>query len=271
MKMETINLVFCDVDGTLLNDRKQCPKENIDAIKALRKQGIQFGISTGRPVANVMAAIIGWGLLNEVDYIIGSNGAEVYSYATGKKDLYFNLEAETIKNIEKLYHDLNVSVTVYEGVVLRVNRVTDRLIKQAKLHDLKYQVTDFSKDITHSYPKVLLMMEAEYQATVLTHAYHYSSQKYRVFPSSPNLLECVHPSLSKAFGITKIMEEKGLSKDNVLCFGDTTNDIEMLEEFVGVCMANSTDDAKEVAKYSTANNNEAGVSKFINKYILKKI
>lgn len=268
--MEKIKLIFCDVDGTLLNDTKQCSQENIDAIKAIRKKGIVFGIATGRPIANVLSALVEWGLLDEVDYIIGSNGAEVYHCATAKTDLYFALEADTIRNIERLYHDLDVTVSVYEGTKLWVNKISNRLTKQSDSHRLKYQVIDFKKEIKHAYPKVLLMMEADYQARALTYAYNFPSQNYRIFPSSPNLLECVNPQLSKSFGITKIMEQHALTKGNVLCFGDTSNDIEMLKDFVGVWMANGTEDAKLVSKYTTLDNNHAGVAVFINQYILNQ-
>ncbi|MFI3284162.1 MAG: Cof-type HAD-IIB family hydrolase [Erysipelotrichaceae bacterium] len=265
--MEKIKIVLTDVDGTLLDDEKQCPLLNVEAIKKLKDKGIYFGISTGRPVAAVLELMISWDLSQNIDFIIGSNGAEVYHMSTGQLDQYNVLEPQVVRSIAKLYGDLDLAVTAYEGTTLLTNKVLPRMKKQATLHKLNYKLTDFSK-IEKSYPKVLLIMEADYQQSVLTHAYALQSSQYRIFASSPVLLECVHPELSKAFGIHKLIKGLGISAKEVLCFGDTTNDLEMLESFVGVCVSNGTQDAKAVSKYETISNNEGGVGHFLNKYIL---
>ena len=41
MEMD-IKLVACDLDGTLLNDKGEVSKENLDAIKTLAKKGIYY-------------------------------------------------------------------------------------------------------------------------------------------------------------------------------------------------------------------------------------
>lgn len=43
-----IKAVFFDIDGTLLNDRKQVQKSTQDAIANMKKQGIFVGVATGQ-------------------------------------------------------------------------------------------------------------------------------------------------------------------------------------------------------------------------------
>lgn len=42
-----IKAVFFDIDGTLLNDRKNVQKSTIKAIRNLKDQGILVGLATG--------------------------------------------------------------------------------------------------------------------------------------------------------------------------------------------------------------------------------
>lgn len=43
-----IKAVFFDIDGTLLNDRKNVQQSTLKAINSLKKQGIFVGVATGR-------------------------------------------------------------------------------------------------------------------------------------------------------------------------------------------------------------------------------
>ncbi|WP_312458676.1 HAD family hydrolase [Proteiniclasticum sp.] len=46
--MNKIKLICIDVDGTLYNDDKNIPEENIRAIQKAHEKGIQIAITTGR-------------------------------------------------------------------------------------------------------------------------------------------------------------------------------------------------------------------------------
>ena len=54
-----------------------------------------------------------------------------------------------------------------------------------------------------------------------------------------------------------------------MAFGDGTNDRKMLEKVgTGVAMANGVPEVKAAADYITASNDEEGVARFIEKYVL---
>ena len=46
-------IVFIDIDGTLVNDEKIVPEENIKMIKALKKNGIEVVLASGRPYHSI--------------------------------------------------------------------------------------------------------------------------------------------------------------------------------------------------------------------------
>ena len=70
-----IKAVFFDIDGTLLNDRKQVQKSTQDAIANMKKQGIFVGVATGRGPAFVAPFMENLGL----DFAITYNGCLLYT------------------------------------------------------------------------------------------------------------------------------------------------------------------------------------------------
>lgn len=46
---QAYQLVCCDLDGTLLNEKDEVSEKNKEMIQRCRKQGMQFAIVSGRP------------------------------------------------------------------------------------------------------------------------------------------------------------------------------------------------------------------------------
>ena len=64
----------------------------------------------------------------------------------------------------------------------------------------------------------------------------------------------------KANGIQKILEVYGFTKEEAIAFGDSDNDLEMLEfAGIGVAMGNAVESVKEVADYVTSHIDEDGI------------
>lgn len=71
-----------------------------------------------------------------------------------------------------------------------------------------------------------------------------------VTSSNPEDIEIQPMDSSKGLAVRKMAEMLGISRDQVMCFGDNTNDASMLEEAgVGVAMANAVPQLKAIADY----------------------
>ena len=67
-------------------------------------------------------------------------------------------------------------------------------------------------------------------------------------------------------------EQLSLNKDQIICCGDGFNDITMIKYAgLGVAMENAQEKVKKAANYITASNDDDGVLKVINKFILEKV
>ena len=66
-----------------------------------------------------------------------------------------------------------------------------------------------------------------------------------------------------------VMEMKGLKPEQVMAFGDGENDTEMIEYAgFGVAMGNACAEAKAAADYVAPGNDEEGVAKTIEQFLL---
>ena len=269
--MKDIKIIVSDLDGTLLDDKKFLPKENFDAICEARKKGIKFGIASGRPVEGLLSLLSVWNLENQMDFLVGMNGAQVYDMETKETTTYHTISPKTIHEIVDLYKNLDCNPTIYVGKNLVAQKRTERLLEIEKLHSLKVDYADIKEFVKENQPKLLLYVNPLKMNEVEEYTKSLNRTDFRAFKSGKDMFEFVHPLCSKAVGIEKICEKFNATLDNVLAFGDTTNDLEMLEQCkYSVCMSNGSDDAKSVAKYIGKTNNEGGLGLFIEDNILSK-
>jgi len=74
--------------------------------------------------------------------------------------------------------------------------------------------------------------------------------------------DVINPDNSKMEGIRIVGEEFGFSMDQVMAFGDSDNDLEMLSGVgLSIAMGNGTSRVKEVAQHTTTSNTKDGIQK----------
>jgi Cof subfamily protein (haloacid dehalogenase superfamily) len=93
--------------------------------------------------------------------------------------------------------------------------------------------------------------------------------KLYVTQSSFDLIEFLHPDVSKGNALIKIAADLGIKAEEVVAFGDNHNDIGMLRfAGLGVAMGNAHDEVKSEADYVTSSNAEDGVAVAIEELVL---
>ena len=58
--MKPIQMIMCDIDGTLINDQKQLSDYTRETLKQLKKTSVLFGICTGRSLEAITRLIKDW-------------------------------------------------------------------------------------------------------------------------------------------------------------------------------------------------------------------
>ncbi|MFZ2459964.1 MAG: HAD-IIB family hydrolase [Streptococcus suis] len=266
--------VFFDIDGTLLTDHRTVSKSTILAINQLKARGILVGLATGRDPRFILQYMASLGL----DMAVAYNGQYVFT----RDEVVFSqpIEKEDIDKMiayaEKFQRDLSFGTAlgvVGSGIMSMgtgnfayrfsrmvpevcagfVNFIFNHIIRIVRPQNKG----SFNHLITQPiYQMMLLTMEKEAQRL----AEYFPQLTFT--RSSPYATDIICKGNSKLIGIKRLGDFYYFSTDEVMVFGDSNNDIEMLGEVrYSVAMKNGTKQAKQVASYITDTNNKDGIYK----------
>ena len=169
------------------------------------------------------------------------------------------------------YQDMPVRFWIFEKEKRYVNTGTAATRAKAALYHEDEQITDLyalcvrprQKLIVECQPKDMDMVEQRAKKLNLTTC--------AAFRSDPTLFEFVDKRVNKASGLRHLCADIGIAMDEVLAFGDTSNDNEMLKEVGhGVWTSNGTMDTFAHADAQTISNEEDGVAWYLEKHILAR-
>lgn len=84
-----------------------------------------------------------------------------------------------------------------------------------------------------------------------------------------NNLEINKEGTNKGLGLLQLGKSLGISREEIMACGDGGNDVEMLKEVgFAIAMANAYDPVKTAADFVTVSNDEDGVAKAIERFVL---
>lgn len=255
-----IKIVFFDIDGTLVDDKDQVPASVSPALEALRAQGILTGISTGRCPS------------------------ELRQFRAAHPELPFDVEVFA-----------NGALVRKDGQLIARHPLPKeevcRLVEICRKNDLIYWVSDENEwyfSVADLSPLGNILLEDE----TLRADYHdpdhhlahdvymgeilLDEEKLREYPVSLREIELVRGMLlgggpgpmldfwsknvSKATGVTECLETLGIRPEEAMAFGDSFNDIPILQLVgVGVAMGNGTAAVKKAADFVTKDLREDGI------------
>lgn len=273
--IKDIKLVVCDLDGTLLNDKKKITKRLIKNVEELYQEGIFFSISSGR-IPGMMGLYLKQ-LKIEIP-VVACNGA----YITDLKNIVYKKIME-FKQVEDLLHkfsknnikfgvltdhqcyfshggDFQNNFLIYNQDASAHGLNMDILNMPANLDLLKY------KDITK-----LLAFTRDAEEGEKVKEYISQNTDFTFAFSRKNVLDIGPKNIDKGKGVEILANVLNIPLNQVCVFGDYYNDISMFEKAgLSIAMGNAVNSLKHVADYITDDNNNDGVAKAIERLILGK-
>ena len=263
-------LIAVDMDGTLLDEKKEISQRCQNAIFRLKEKGKKIVIATGRPLNGIMHYLEILNLLDENDYVITFNGALVQS--TKLKQIIFNkpLSLGAYKELYVISQKLGVNIhALTEKSILtpKNNPFTEFGSSINRIPIIESSVDDI--DASTNIVKVMFIDEPEKLDAIIPLIPSWIEDKYMILRSTPNFLEFLEKSVNKGSGVSAIAEHLGIKREEVICVGDAGNDLHMIRYAgLGVAMGNATEEIKSEADYITYSNEEDGVAHVIEKFML---
>lgn len=269
--LNNAKLILCDIDGTLYNWSRILSPKTIETINELHRRGYEFGLASGRPYEELCLYAKEWGFDFDFDVIIGLNGAEIWDIHHKELFEYYKLSGETMKEICEMMDQFDCNPFMYWHQKLLAMYMNDMLIKSSKTSNREIVIANDISDLyAEDNAKIMFRMTEEEVEKVEKYLAEHPSNKYEGFKTQSTLIEFMDPHISKGFALKELCKMNGYEVENVVAFGDTTNDNSMLKEAGwGVCLLNGSDDTKAIADEITEDEcDNDGFANYVNKYIL---
>ncbi len=260
-----IKLVACDLDGTLLDSKKQLPKEFPEVINEFKKRGIYFVVASGRSYAGLKEMFADY--IDDLVFICDNGAFVMYK---GERLVLKLLKKEDVNELVMFTRDMDglillcgMNGTYHKSADSKAANdeiatyYTNRVIVEDDLNiedDIfKVAIYDKQNSEEHSYPELLKRY----------------GERYNGQTSGERWMDVMTGGTNKGTALKDILAKLEVGFDEAAAFGDYMNDYELLENaYYSFAMANAHEKIKELARYQTASNDENGVVKAIYEYVL---
>ena len=272
-----IRLILLDLDGTLLDSKKNLPEENRAALERAAARGVVIVPASGRLYGGMPECIRA---LPFVRYAVGSNGAQVYDVRE-KKVIH---RAEIPLDLAELVYDyLDTLPVIYDCYMdgsgwmdsaqyaridefiadPAINRMAKtvrgpvdnfRAFVAARGRPLQ-KIQMFFKDMDRRALELRRLAELFPELVVSSSIY--------------NNIEMNIQSATKGEALRFLCRHLGIDVRDTMAFGDKSNDLPMIRAAgLGVAMGNADEELLAEADYVTDTNDRNGVARALERFVL---
>jgi Cof subfamily protein (haloacid dehalogenase superfamily) len=265
--LSRFKLIAIDLDDTLLDDNLQVSGRTREALKKAADKGVIVTIATGRMYCSALNFARDVGI--DVP-IITYQGALIKNMISGEVLVNRPVPLELAVKVLAAGYKAGVHMNVYLNDKLYVDSITPEGQAYAKLAGvemnpvgnlIEFLQEDSTKVLYIGEPHKLDLLQKELQTQLGDRLY--------ITKSKPNFLEFMHYQATKKHALQTLTEKYGVKREEVMAFGDSYNDLEMIEYAgMGIAMDNSHEEIKKKADYIADTNNNDGVAKVIEEFVL---
>ncbi len=276
MKDRKIRMVALDLDGTTLNSRKQISQRTVQAFHSAMNRGAHIVVATGRTLSSLPDQLLH---IDGLEYAITSNGSHITELAAMKTIYEDHIPPAAVEQIVGLMRGTGISVeTFVEGKAYIDQREYDDVLTNGS----DFRDVEYIRETRTPVPDILDFMIAnrEFIENInLNFRYIEDKERWRPvleqIPDTTLTTSFIHNfeiggrSTSKAEALRFLMKKLDVDKEELMAAGDSLNDSAMLQlAGIGVAMANAEPEIREMADYITDSNDEDGVAKAIERFVL---
>lgn len=267
-------ILFSDLDGTLLNDKKEIEAGTKAALEEMLKQGHIFSICTGRPVKSAKMIAKRYHLDRPGCYIVAYNGGAVYEPAEDKLIYRAAVPLELAKKLYDRGGQAGLHIQAYDSTdTVLTRRKTPELAFYKSSTKLASKTGIETNDLKEAPSKLLLASLTSHESLVRFQQENdgWTKGHMNSFFSNEFYLEYCPPDVSKGTGMHRLCEYLGIPVKDSVAAGDERNDIAMLVAAgISAVPANAHKEACAAADYICALDNNAGaVGEIIRRFVLQ--
>ena len=261
-----IRLIALDIDGTLTNDQKVIDDETLQALFDAQKDGVRLVLASARPAPGLYKCA---DILHMREYggiLMSYNGGRIVEAATGKTLSEIHMDQEMTREILRFLESLPVTVILDDGEQFYVTDAHGYKVEYECWNNnmICSEVPNLAEFLHFAPVKLLLSVLPEEIADVQAQIAAHLPAELTVVRTAPFYLEIIPRAINKGQGLVDICKVLGIDVAESAAFGDSENDIPMIQAAgYGVAMGNAEDAVKAAADYVTLSNNDNGIAFFL--------
>lgn len=268
-------ILYTDLDGTLLTSQKEISKENMDAIHKMLNAGKKLVLASGRPLHSILERKNTLGIPDENVYVTAFNGAQIYDCAQHKVLAEYRVPMDIAQQLFDVAQQEKVHLQTFEDKTVISYADDAELAYYTSLVPSNIIIHNQLSQVMQQGPFKLLGIDmqepvtgrlAKFRSLVLSSSF--AADIDSVF-SHATYLEFIHKDAGKGNGLIHLCEQLHISPEAAIAVGDEENDLSMISAAgLGIAMQNAVPSLKEKAAYITENDNDHhAIAEIIHKFI----
>ena len=274
--MKNISLIAFDLDGTILDSRKNISEHTLEVLSRCSQKGIWIVPATGRAVDGIPKKVQE---IPGIRYAITTNGGAVVDLDTRKvlkSCVLSNATVLELIGILKKYHAMYDPYINGRGIsqpafIEHMDNCGIEPAIQKMIRETRYIVPDtesYVRETGYDVEKLnVFFLRPEDRELVREELKQVEG--LIISSSLNNNLELNAQGATKGEALLWLANHLGIKRTATMAFGDGENDISMLKAAgIGIAMENGQDSAKAAANELTLTNDQDGVAAAIERLIL---
>lgn len=270
-------LIAFDMDGTLLDSKKDVLPSSVAAIDEALAAGKDVAIASGRCPKMVLMYR---DAIPHVRYAICSAGAAIVDLFEAKTLETTEVPVTALQKVMAASHgrDMLIETTCDGEFVVsrpemeRCERYSLGVYKslyreQGTVLDTAAEAEAFTLDPAHRIQKLNLHYTCDEDRDVAVASL--AGENVNVVYCERHSIEITHASVTKGTGLLALAAQLGISPEQTIAVGDADNDLPMLRAAgLAVAMGNANENARVASDVTVADNNHGGCAEAIHRFLL---
>jgi cof-like hydrolase len=272
----TIKLIATDMDGTILDSQGLLDLPRLEKIlDRLEEKGIRFVIATGNEIHRVRQLL---GHLTDRVVLIVANGAKIF-----ENNQLIQVETWDNELVEKALTFFKGQecqnqfvITSMNGGFVKEGTIFTQLEKfmTPEMIELFYQRMNFVEELHPELFGGVLKMSLVVGEDRMDQVQEDFNQVFNGYvqavSSGYGCLDIIQDGIHKAWALQELLKRWDIKPEEIMAFGDSENDVEMLElAGIAYAMENADEKAKAVATNIAPANSQGGVYQVLESWLDK--
>ena len=264
-----VRLVIADVDGTLVTHEKILTPRAVEAVVQLRRAGIQFAVTSGRPPRG-MAMLIEPLKLNEP--LAAFNGGVLIQpdLVTVLRQNF--LPPSVVRQTVQLILAHKLDAWIYTDLTWYVRDVKAPHVAREQW-TVKFE-PEVTKDLANLVERVAKVVGVSDDLEAVQRCEKDVQEALGATASAarsqPYYLDVTHPKANKGEVVLATSELLKIPVEEIATIGDMPNDVLMfVKSGVSIAMGNASPEVQKSATYVTTSSEEEGFANAMERFILK--